>query len=86
MVPLAMTMSCPLSLTRSSTSPLTASDSSLPISLNVTMDTLNIDTTTMLLSVSYNLRMTWLDNRLTYNNLKNMTRLNTGETRDRGIR
>lgn len=86
MVPLAMTMSCPLSLTRSSTSPPTASDSSLPISLNVTMDTLNIDTTTMLLSVSYNLRMTWLDNRLTYNNLKNMTRLNTGETRDRGIR
>ncbi|XP_037781088.1 glutamate-gated chloride channel alpha-like [Penaeus monodon] len=62
---------------RSKLPPRPASDSSLPISLNVTMDTLNIDTTTMLLSVSYNLRMTWLDNRLTYNNLKNMTRLNT---------
>ncbi|KAK4329193.1 hypothetical protein Pmani_000421 [Petrolisthes manimaculis] len=31
----------------------------------------------MLLSVSYNLRMTWYDNRLTYNNLKPLTRLNT---------
>lgn len=43
------------------------------------MDTINIDTTTMLLSVSYNLRMTWHDNRLTYNNLKQLTRLNTSE-------
>lgn len=43
------------------------------------MDTINIDTTTMLLSVSYNLRMTWYDNRLTYNNLKRLTRLNTSK-------
>nr|XP_027229707.1 glycine receptor subunit alpha-4-like [Penaeus vannamei] len=62
---------------RSKLPPRPASDSSLPIALDVTMDTLNIDTTTMLLSVSYNLRMTWFDNRLTFNNLKNLTRLNT---------
>ncbi|XP_063883283.1 gamma-aminobutyric acid receptor subunit delta-like [Scylla paramamosain] len=62
---------------RSRLPPRPASDEALPIAVAVSMDTLNIDTTTMLLSVSYNLRMTWLDNRLTYNNLKPLTRLNT---------
>ncbi|XP_045114123.1 uncharacterized protein LOC123506251 [Portunus trituberculatus] len=62
---------------RSRLPPRPASDEALPIAVSVSMDTLNIDTTTMLLSVSYNLRMTWLDNRLTYNNLKPLTRLNT---------
>lgn len=47
------------------------------------MDTINIDTTTMLLSISYNLRMTWHDNRLTYNNLKQLTRLNTSEEKEK---
>ncbi|XP_042235984.1 gamma-aminobutyric acid receptor subunit pi-like, partial [Homarus americanus] len=62
---------------RSKLPPRPVSDLSLPISVNVSMDTINIDTTTMLISVSYNLRMTWFDNRLTYNNLKALTRLNT---------
>ncbi|KAK7084745.1 hypothetical protein SK128_000419 [Halocaridina rubra] len=62
---------------RSKLPPRPASDEALPISVNVSMDTLNVDTTTMLLSVSYNLRITWFDNRLTYNNLKQLTRLNT---------
>ncbi|XP_042222351.1 uncharacterized protein LOC121866709, partial [Homarus americanus] len=49
---------------RSKLPPRPVSDLSLPISVNVSMDTINIDTTTMLISVSYNLRMTWFDNRL----------------------
>ncbi|XP_071529468.1 uncharacterized protein [Panulirus ornatus] len=62
---------------RSKLPPRPASNLALPISLNVSVDTLNVDTNTMLLSVSYNLRISWYDNRLTYNNLKQMTRLNT---------
>ncbi|XP_042235290.1 uncharacterized protein LOC121874999 [Homarus americanus] len=62
---------------RSKLPPRPASDRALAISVNVTMDTLNVDTTTMMLTVSYNLRITWYDNRLTYNNLKHLTRLNT---------
>ncbi|XP_018011649.2 glycine receptor subunit alpha-1 [Hyalella azteca] len=38
---------------------------------------MDINTETMQLSSSYNLRMTWYDNRLSYNNLKQLTRLNT---------
>ncbi|XP_069192750.1 uncharacterized protein [Procambarus clarkii] len=63
---------------RSKLPPRPASDESLAISVNVSMDTVTVDTTTMLLTISYNLAMTWLDNRLTYNNLKQLTRLNTG--------
>ncbi|XP_045131153.1 uncharacterized protein LOC123516112 [Portunus trituberculatus] len=62
---------------RSKLPPRPGSDLALPLSINVSMDTINIDTTTMLLSVSYNLRISWHDNRLTYNNLKKLTRLNT---------
>ncbi|XP_068250178.1 uncharacterized protein [Palaemon carinicauda] len=62
---------------RSKLPPRPASNEALPLSINFTMDTLNVDTTTMLMSVSYNLRITWFDNRLTYNNLKLLTRLNT---------
>nr|XP_053628974.1 uncharacterized protein LOC128686190 [Cherax quadricarinatus] len=62
---------------RSRLPPRPASDLALAISVSVTMDTLNVDTTNMLLSVTYNLRLTWYDNRLTYNNLKKLTRLNS---------
>ncbi|XP_076058520.1 uncharacterized protein LOC143035535 [Oratosquilla oratoria] len=62
---------------RSKLPPRPRSNSALPISINVSMDTINIDTSTMLTSVSYNLKMSWFDNRLTYNNLKSLTRLNT---------
>ncbi|XP_076058656.1 uncharacterized protein LOC143035676 [Oratosquilla oratoria] len=62
---------------RSKLPPRPVSNLALPISINVSMDTINIDTTTMLVSVSYNLRMSWFDNRLSYNNLKVLTRLNT---------
>ncbi|XP_066946325.1 glutamate-gated chloride channel alpha-like isoform X1 [Macrobrachium rosenbergii] len=62
---------------RSKLPPRPASNEALPLSINFTMDTLKLDTTTMLMSASYNLRITWFDNRLTYNNLKVLTRLNT---------
>ncbi|XP_047736394.1 glycine receptor subunit alpha-2 [Hyalella azteca] len=57
--------------------PRPLSNSPLPISINVSIDTMDINTETMMLSSSYNLRMTWYDNRLSYNNLKQLTRLNT---------
>ncbi|KAK3887647.1 hypothetical protein Pcinc_008254 [Petrolisthes cinctipes] len=43
---------------------------SLPVALNITIESINIDTTRMMMFVSYSLKMTWYDYRLMFLNLK----------------
>lgn len=49
---------------------------SLPVMLQMNIESATIHTTLMTMSVSYELKMTWLDNRLTYSNLKSNDSLN----------
>ncbi|KAG7160999.1 Glutamate-gated chloride channel subunit beta-like 1 [Homarus americanus] len=45
-------------------------DVSLPIILNVTMETIAVQTLDMTMEIAYEVAMTWMDNRLNYLNLK----------------
>lgn len=50
--------------------------SALPITTNITIKSIDVDTMQMNMIVSYEFRMTWFDNRLSYLNLKTQTSLN----------
>ncbi|XP_069189029.1 uncharacterized protein [Procambarus clarkii] len=53
--------------------PLPGSDkvgTSLPITVNVTIESITIHTTQMTMQMSYKIQMIWFDNRLVYRNLK----------------
>lgn len=49
---------------------------SLPVTLSVRVESLGVDTLAMTLEVSYELSLTWVDNRLKYRNLKVNNTLN----------
>lgn len=53
-----------------------ASQKALNIHINVLINSLNVLTNLMMLEISFTLRMSWHDTRLTFQNLKNATSLN----------